>query len=700
MTVVEERDKGSVSLKVYWQYLAVMGTVVFFATYITLHVFAQALTNGTDLWLSYWSSGWLERKTGKTYTLEFYLGVLVGLAVAQTLFVLAREMWWVRGAVSGARSLHDRLLGSVLASPLAFFDTTPLGRILNRFSKDTDTVDTQLPSQLNTYVLIFFLLMGMIVAICIIRWYYTMFLIPVGVLYYFIQRYFRMTALELRRLSSIARSPIYQHFSETLTGVDSVRAYSRGDQMVAENCLRLDHSGQGQLYERVLSLWLRIRLATLGQFLVLAASLSIVLSRDEIYEGKLDPGLAILAVSYSLSITRFLQYMVMVGTEVELHMNSVERVTAYASLPSEAPARIPETAPGPEWPPRGDIELSKVSMRYRPGLPLVIKSLTASIKGGERIGVVGRSGSGKSSLMSILFRLQEIEDDGGAIKVDGVDVGTIGLADLRDHMAIIPQDPVLFAGTVRNNVDPFDEYREDDVWQALELAMLKPAIVALEKGLDEPVTEGGSNFSVGERQLLCLARALLRKPKILVCDEASAAIDFDTDAAIQMTLRSAFVGATQLVIAHRINTIIDADRIMVLDDGKLAEFDTPAALLENPDGAFTRLVEATGSASAAQLRSMANANVSYMELVQSALKMASTNGEGSSQMTMDDLLAIASSHPRARASDRESAFAGIDVNVVDEGEYEYYGSSSYGGGRGQDDEEEEGGYSEYVSSEL
>ncbi|KNC52272.1 uncharacterized protein AMSG_01099 [Thecamonas trahens ATCC 50062] len=621
LTIAEERDTGAVPLSVYLKYLATMGTILFFVVYMLLHAVAQAFTTGTDLWLSYWSSGYLEKKTGKSFKLEFYLGILVLFAILNTLFVFAREVWWVRGTVSAAREMHERVLRS-----------------------DLDTIDTQLPAQLNTYMLVIFLLSGMLVAICVIRWYFIFFLIPIAVVYYFIQRYYRYSSLELRRLASISRSPVYQQFSETLAGVDSVRAYSREAQLAVENCARLDYNHQAMLYQHVAGLWLRIRMVTLGQLLVLAAGLSIVLSRDDIHSGKLDPGLAAMAVSYSLSVTGFMQFVVQLGTFVEQLMNSVERISAYSELPSEAPAHIPENAPPPSWPSSGEIKLSNVSMRYRPGLPLVLKKLSATIRGGEKIGVVGRSGSGKSSLMSVLFRLVEIENDGGKLVIDGVDVTAIGLADLRSSLAIIPQDPVLFAGTVRDNVDPFAQFTDAEVWSALELALLKPTVESYDLHLAHPVTEAGSNFSVGEKQLICLARALLRKPKILVLDEATASVDFDTDAAIQTTVRTAFASCTILAIAHRIGTVVDSDRVMVLDDGELVEFDTPAALLDNPSGFFTSLVEATGDASAAQLRALAEARVSYTELLDMARKsMVASDGEtgDAAALTIEDLMAYA-----------------------------------------------------------
>lgn len=298
------------------------------------------------------------------------------------------------------------------------------------------------------------------------------------------------------------------------------------------------------------------------------------------------------ALSYSIEVTSFLKHGVMMIARLEADMSSVERILYYTdNIEPEAPDEIPDADPEPgTWPSTGEIEFSKASMRYRDG-PLVLKELSLTVKGGEKIGVCGRTGSGKSSLMISLFRISEIEEDGGKILIDGVNARNVGTGALRMNLSIIPQDPVMFSNTVRYNLDPFAKTTDEELWEVLKKVKLFDVIAQLPKGLDEEVSEGGENFSQGQRQLLCIARSLLRKPKILVMDEATASIDNETDAAIQGMIRENFADATVLTIAHRLNTIMDSDRVLVLDEGRIAELDTPENLLAKENGHFRAMVE-------------------------------------------------------------------------------------------------------------
>lgn len=335
--------------------------------------------------------------------------------------------------------------------------------------------------------------------------------------------------------------------------------------------------------------WLGVRLDLLGGFIgaFIGGVAVATKSADFIPAGWLG-----LALSYAVEVTQFLKHGVRMIATIEAEMNSVERVLYYSTqIPEEPPEELPENDPPKgTWPTNGQIEIKNASMRYRDG-PLVLKNLSLSVKGGEKIGVVGRTGSGKSSLMVVLFRISEIEQDGGQILIDNVDVGKIGTSALRLNLSIIPQDPVMFSNTIRCNLDPFGSATEDELWEVLKKVQLAEVIALLPKGLDEEVSEGGENFSQGQRQLLCIARSLLRNPKILVMDEATASIDNTTDAMIQRMIRENFADATVLTIAHRLNTIMDSDRILVLDDGEVAEFDTPSNLLSLKDGIFRSLVD-------------------------------------------------------------------------------------------------------------
>lgn len=287
-------------------------------------------------------------------------------------------------------------------------------------------------------------------------------------------------------------------------------------------------------------------------------------------------------------------------------MNAVERLHHYAEeLDVEADAIIPDNRPSEQWPSAGAIKIRNLEMRYRPELPSVLHDLSLDIQGGEKIGVVGRTGAGKSSIMMALFRL--VEPTKGTIEIDGVDVSKIGLFDLRTRLAIIPQDPILFSGTIRTNLDPFGKRTDQELWEVLERSDLKTYVTSCEGGLDSQVSEFGENLSVGQRQLLCLARAMLTHARVIIMDEATASVDVATDVMLQKAIRVDFANSTVLTIAHRLNTVIDYSRVLVLDHGVIKEFDTPANLLRNPDSVFSSMVDETGVANAALLRSLASA---------------------------------------------------------------------------------------------
>jgi len=390
------------------------------------------------------------------------------------------------------------------------------------------------------------------------------------------------TSRELKRLDSISKSPIFAHFSETLSGLSIIRAYKRITMFVEENEHKLNENAKAYFSLFASNRWLAIRLEFIGYSVVTLAALFAVFGK-----GTINPGLAGLAMSYSLSLTGLLNMAVRMSAEVENQLVSVERFMEYTSLPSEAPETSSRAVP-PEWPAEGKIDFENVSMRYRPELPLVLKNVSFAVKPQEKIGVVGRTGSGKSSMVLALFRIIELAE--GSVVVDGIDIKTLGLNDARSRLSIIPQDPILFTGTVRSNVDPTDGYSEADIWKALDSVHMKHAVDSLPAKLDSPVTEAGENFSVGQRQLLCLARALLKRSKVIIMDEATAAVDMQTDSLIQATIRTQFANMTVITIAHRIHTILDYDRIVVMSDGHVVELDQPQALLANPQSVFAALV--------------------------------------------------------------------------------------------------------------
>jgi len=412
-------------------------------------------------------------------------------------------------------------------------------------------------------------------------------ILPLAVVYYFVQKIYVATARQVKRMESVSRSPIYTHFGETITGAPTIRAFNRTEDFITENEARIDKNQICYYPSYVASRWLSVRLEFLGNIIIMSAALLAVLSR-----GTIDPGLVGLSLSYALNVTGSLNMLVRNSSEVETNMVSVERIKEYQETPQEAPFDVPENDPGSEWPEHGVVKFENYQTRYREGLDLVLKGIDCNIGRGEKIGIVGRTGAGKSSLTLALFRI--VESAGGSISIDGVNISQLGLGKLRSRITIIPQDPVLFAGDMRMNLDPLEQYKDEAVWSALEQAHLKTTIAGLPGGLHFEVTEGGENLSVGQRQLICLARALLRKTKVLVLDEATAAVDLETDDLVQATIRKEFADCTVLTIAHRLNTIMDSDRVLVLDAGRVKEFDSPAGLLADKHSIFYGMAKNAG----------------------------------------------------------------------------------------------------------
>jgi len=370
----------------------------------------------------------------------------------------------------------------------------------------------------------------------------------------------------------VSRSPIYNHFFETINGTSTIRAYSQQEKFVLESYRRVDESQVAHYPAICANRWLALRLEFIGAAILFFASLFAVISRETI-----APGLVGLSVAYALQITGVLNWMVRQSSEMETNIVAVERIKEYTGITREAEWIVSSHRPPDEWPHQGRIEIERFDLRYREQLPLVLKDISCAIGAKEKIGIVGRTGAGKSTLTLALFRI--LERAGGRIVIDGVDIASIGLQDLRSRLSIIPQDPVLFSGSLRRNLDPFNHHTDEQLWNALEVAHLKNFVTGLEKGLQFTILDGGENLSVGQRQLVCLTRALLRKSKILVLDEATAAVDLETDELIQQTIRREFADRTVFTIAHRLNTIMDCDRIMVLKDGSVVEFDVPSNLL-------------------------------------------------------------------------------------------------------------------------
>ncbi|KYB25508.1 putative multidrug resistance-associated protein lethal(2)03659-like Protein [Tribolium castaneum] len=587
---VEKAETGSVKWIVYKHYLKSIGVFLTVAT-ILLNMLFQGFSIGSNVWLGVWADDDTVvvdnvTDTGKR---DFYLGIYGALGIGQAVATLLSALSLYIGAVNGAQLLHHLLLSNILRVPCTtFFDVTPVGRILNRFSKDVDTLDNILPMTLRGWITCFFSVLGTLVVISVSTPIFIAVIVPIGILYYFIQRFYVATSRQLKRLESVSRSPIYSHFGETITGVQAIRAFREQDRFIKESEHRVDVN-QVCYYPSIISnRWLAVRLEMIGNLIIFFAALFSVLGRDE----SQNAGLVGLSVTYSLQITQTLNWLVRMTSDVETNIVAVERIKEYGEAPQEAPWEIPNKAPSPQWPENGTVQFNKYAVRYRPGLDLVLKGVNFSINGGEKVGIVGRTGAGKSSLTLALFRIIEAAE--GEILIDGVNIADLGLHTLRSRLTIIPQDAVLFSGTLRMNLDPFDKHSDEEVWKALEHAHLKSFVKGLTAGLHHEVTEGGENLSVGQRQLICLSRALLRKTKVLILDEATAAVDLETDDLIQKTIRSEFKNCTVLTIAHRLNTIMDSDRVVVLDNGRIVEFDSPSNLLKQQQSIFYSMCKDAG----------------------------------------------------------------------------------------------------------
>ena len=597
----EKREEGSVKWSVFASYArAFPGTWFAVGGLLLMQCIKQVASVGTTLWLSAWSGNDLH--LSHMQYLVGYAGISLGLAV----LTYIKSLVWTYLGIEAAQTLHMRLLRTVLSTRTVFFDVTPLGRILQRFSKDTDVLDNTLPASFNSTVEFVTGLVAVIITMCTIVPPLIPFLLPIGWLYFTYQAYFRASYREIKRLDAVSGSPVYAHFGETLSGLSTVRAFGHTRRFVEDNLARVAANQRAFYTQRcACDRWLPVRLETVGNSIVLVVALLGTTKANS----PAAPFVG-LVLSFALEITGLLSWVVRQWSELETAVIAVERVKEYTSLPAEeetgAVTRGGAVAPPPGWPSGGAISIQALNMRYQPQMPLVLRDLSVDIAPGQKVGVVGRTGSGKSSLLVALWRL--VEPDSGRVLLDGVDTGKLTLRRLRSVLTQIPQDPVLFSGTIRHNLNPTGQagVNDDTLWRALEAVQLKAVVSASGVGLDAPVAEFGENYSQGQRQLLSLARAMLRNTRVVCLDEATASVDLESDARMQAVIAEEFAQCTVLVIAHRLHTIIESEVVLCMSQGQLEAKGSPHELLSSHDSMLSKLVDELGEGTAASLRHRAS----------------------------------------------------------------------------------------------
>ncbi|XP_072883242.1 ATP-binding cassette sub-family C member 4 isoform X2 [Hemitrygon akajei] len=601
----ESRTEGSISFTVYKKYFLAGANCFMSLILLGLYLLAQVSYILQDWWLSYWATnqknlniteGASPNNTTQVLDIDFYLGTYAGLTISVLLFGVVRSLLIFKVLVNASQDLHNKMFTSIIKAPVLFFDKNPIGRILNRFSKDVGHLDDLLPYTFMDFFQIFLQILSVIaVAVSVIPWILIP-ITPLVIIFFFLRSYFLETSRDIKRMETTTRSPVFSHLSSSLQGLWTIRATRTEQQFQAKFDEHQDLHSETWFLFLTTSRWLAVRLDGLCAIFVTVVAFSSIFIANQ-----LDAGQVGLVLSYSITLMGMFQWGVRQSAEVENLMTSVERVLDYSELESEAAWESRKPPPG-DWPNQGSVTFENVNFGYSPDSEPVLKDLNLTIRPKEKVGLVGRTGAGKSSLISALFRLAEPE---GKIMIDGIVTSELGLHDLRSCMSIIPQDPVLFTGSMRKNLDPFDEHADETLWNALEEVQLKEVVEELPNKLMTELAEAGSNFSVGQRQLVCLARAVLRKSKILIIDEATANVDPRTDKLIQKTIREKFELCTVLTIAHRLNTIIDSDRILVLDQGRVAEYEEPYVLLENKDGFLYRMVQHLGKTEAIALTNIA-----------------------------------------------------------------------------------------------
>ncbi|KAF9148723.1 Multidrug resistance-associated protein 1 [Linnemannia schmuckeri] len=594
--VGEDKSMDELGFADYVKYFRAGSGILVTLLLIALFFVAHGIRIGSDYWLRLWVPNTLNT------TDQTYLGVYGAFIAAFAIAVLLRGLWFAHEATLKSKELHDRAFKSVMRAPMSFFETTSLGRILSAFSKCMFTVDDTLPDAALLFLQYFPLALGAFMLIaCVVHWQNAVTVIVLLFIALLIIWYGSPADTKLKQLEALSKPPVFQHITTTLEGLFSIRAYNVQKRFDGMNMDVLDKNHESLFAMMTTKTWTAFYLDIISSFMVYSTALFLVIHRNSIHQA---PSVAGLALSNALQMLVFLQWTVRQMGDVQAQISTVGQLDYYGhKIEPEAPAENPATKPDASWPQEGRIDFNHLVLSYRKNTPPVLKDVSFTINPKEKVGIVGRTGSGKSTLLVGLLRI--VEASGGAILVDGVDISKIGLRDLRTKVGIIPQEPVLFVGTIRTNLDPFGQYEDNAIWRALDAVHLGDKVKEMPMKLDSPVIEHGKNFSLGQRQLICIARSLVIGSKIIVLDEATASIDMVTDRLLQETIKESFADCTVLTIAHRLNTIIESDKVLVMDGGVVAEFGEPHKLLQDPNGIFAELVSHAGEAAAKKLAMIA-----------------------------------------------------------------------------------------------
>uniref|UniRef100_K3X2G0 Uncharacterized protein n=1 Tax=Globisporangium ultimum (strain ATCC 200006 / CBS 805.95 / DAOM BR144) TaxID=431595 RepID=K3X2G0_GLOUD len=583
----EERIKGNVTAQTYVSYFDGMGlhTALVICGIVLIYGLSQGVRTIVDWWQAYWAKNMYRDGVDPTYSKLWFAAWYFGLIGICAVITLGRGLVMIECCIQSSKNLHDQLFRRVLRAPVnRYFDVTPIGRVLNRFSNDLDQMDLVLPQQYHNVFQNLTMSIGALAVCAMASFWIGVSYIPMLMIFGITGVYFKRTSREVKRLEGISRTPIFSLIGETLNGLNTIRAFKMQDHFghMCNDAVD-DHASVLFIYNTA-SMWLALRMDFVSVAISGVVSLYLVLTK-----GQLSAILAGMALTYSLKVTSTVQSTVRAFDAADNAMTSVERLLHFRTIPVEDDGANCASVNRDLWPSQGSIKFENVRLKYRPELPLVLRGVSIEVQGGEKLGICGRTGSGKSSLMAALFRMCEFES--GTIFIDGVDIIQVKLPELRRSLAIIPQDPVLYSGSLRQNLDPFGECSDEAIWSALKLVHLMDNVTKWGASLEFLVSERGDNLSIGQRQLLCIARALLKNSKIVVLDEATASIDTATDHLIQSTMNETFAAKTMLIIAHRIHTILHCDKIAVMDAGRVVEFGSPESLLSQPTSRFAALTK-------------------------------------------------------------------------------------------------------------